>query len=137
MDQFLFQDLPEEKRAIQLESLSEGMEQRDYAVFLTQEELAVKKSQFTSLAIQEAKLIDKKAEFLAEIKTELKPIQVEKHDLLSEIKSGTASENGICYKLLDEQNRMVGYYNKRGQLVEQRPMTIDDGQKMLKMAVNY
>lgn len=137
MEQFLFQEMPEEKRAMKLESISEGMEQRDYSVFLTQEELTLKKAQFTSLAIQEARLVDKKNEFLIEIKAEIKPIQIEKTNLLDEIKSGTIQENGVCYKLVDMETKMVGFYNKRGQLVEQRPMTIDDRQLTIKAASNF
>lgn len=134
MDQFLFQDMPEEKRAQNLEALSEGAEEKDYSTFLTPEELAERKSRFTSLAIQEAKLNDKKKEFLDEIKMKMKPIQTEKAGLLDVIKSGTVRETGICYKMVDQVNKMVGYYNKRGQLVEQRPMTMDDRQMTIKMA---
>lgn len=135
MDQFLFQDLPEEKRMSQLEALSEGIEEKDYAIFLTQEELAERKTKFATLAIQEAKLNDRKKEILEEIKTEMKPISSEKQSVLDEIKSGTIREKGICYKILDETNRMVGYYNKRGQMIEIRPMTMDDRQLTLKAAI--
>lgn len=134
MDQFLFQELPDEKRAQQLEALSEGAEERDYSVFLTPEELAERKSQFTTLAIKEAKLNDAKKQFLDEIKMELKPIQSEKDGLLQEIKTGTIRETGICYKMVDHNTKMVGYYNNRGQLVEQRPMTMDDRQLSIKMS---
>jgi len=134
MDQFLYQELPEEKRAQNLEALSEGAEEKDYSVFLTPEELAERKSRFTSLAITEAKMNDKKKEFMDEIKMEMKPIQTEKAGLLDQIKSGTIRETGICYKMVDQVNKMVGYYNKRGQLVEQRPMTMDDRQMTIKMA---
>lgn len=134
MDQFLFQDMLEEKRAQNLEALSEGAEEKDYSVFLTPEELAERKSRFTSLAITEAKLNDKKKEFLDKIKMEMKPIQTEKAGLLDVIKSGTIRETGICYKMVDQESKMVGYYNKRGQLVEQRPMTMDDRQMTIKMA---
>ena len=126
--------MPEEKRAQNLEALSEGAEEKDYSVFLTPEELAERKSRFTSLAITEAKLNDKKKEFLDEIKMEMKPIQTEKAGLLDQIKSGTIRETGICYKMVDQESKMVGYYNKRGQLVEQRPMTMDDRQMTIKMA---
>jgi hypothetical protein len=136
MDQFLFQDLPEEKRVAQLDALSEGAEEKEYAVFLSQDELAARKSQFTSLAIQEAKLLDKKADALAEIKAELAPIQAEKKEVLGEIKSGTIRETGICYKMVDQENKQVGFYNKKGQLIEQRPMTFDDRQFRLKPAAN-
>jgi hypothetical protein len=134
MDSFLFQEMPEEKRAQHLEALSEGAEEKEYSVFLTQEELAERKSRFTSLAIQEAKLNDKKKDFLDEIKMEMKPISTEKAVLLDEIKSGTIRQTGVCYKMVDFETKMVGYYNKRGQLVEQRPMAMDDRQKTMKLS---
>lgn len=136
MDQFIFQDLPEEKRAAQLDALSEGAEEKEYAVALTQEELAVRKTKFASLAIKEAKILDAKADAIAEFKDELKPIVTEKGHVLDEIKSGTIRETGICYKMVDQTNKEVGFYNKRGQLVEQRPMTFDDRQFRLKPAAN-
>ena len=136
MDQFLFQDLPEEKRVAQLDALCEGSEERDYAVHLTQDELAVRKSKFASLAIQEAKILDRKADAMADFKAELTPVRDEKVKVLGDIKSGTIRETGICYKMIDRVARVVGYYNKRGQLVEQRPMTFDDNQTVLKIAAN-
>lgn len=134
MDQFLFQEMPEEKRVQHLEALSEGVENREYSTFLTHDELTERKSEFTSLAIQEAKLEDKKRNFLDELKVEMKPIQTKKQLLLTEIKTGSVRETGICYKMVDQETRMVGFYNKRGQLVDQRPMTMDDRQMTLKIA---
>ena len=137
MDQFLFQEMPEASRALNLESLSEGIEEMDYAVVLTPEEMAVRKSKFTSLAIQEAKLEERKHKYLTDHKAEIKPIQVEKSAVLSELKAGSVQETGACFKVIEENSRMVGFYNKRGQLVSSRPMTQEDGQRTIKMAVNY
>lgn len=137
MDQFLFQEMPEDKRAMQLEALCEGVEEMDYAVVLTPEEMAVRKSKFTALAIQEARLEEKKNKFMTDHKAEIKPVQAEKSAILQELKAGSIQETGACYKILDEQNRMVGFYNQRGQLVSARPMMQEDGQKTIKMAVNY
>jgi hypothetical protein len=109
----------------------------DYPVILTQDEMTVRKSLLTALVIKESKINDKKAEVLAGFKAELKPIEVEKHAVLTELKSGSIQEKGICYKMVEHETRMVGYYNTRGQLVSQRPMTQEDGQKTIKMAVNY
>lgn len=136
MEQFLFQDTPEKDRGLKLESIAEGMEKRDYAVWLTPDELTERKSKLTTLVIQEAKLLDKKADFLSEMKEEMRPIVEDKKAVLTEIKSGTVQENGICYKIMDENLKQVGFYNNRGQLVDQRPMTMDDRQMTLKIAVN-
>ena len=137
MDQFLYQELEESKRAINLEAISEGVVTMDYAVVLTMDEMTARKSQLTALVIQESKINDKKAEMLAKFKAELKPIEVEKHAVLQELKAGSIQENGICYKVVEQNTKMVGFYNVRGQLVSMRPMTQEDGQQVIKMAVNY
>lgn len=136
MDQFLFAELTDDQREQQLEAISEGKEEMDYSVLLTQEELTEKKSLLTTCVIKEARLADRKKEVLDEIKEELQPIIEEKKQLLTEIKSGTIQEKGVCFKVVDMNTHLVGYYNRKGMLVYQRPMTMDDRQKVIKMAAN-
>jgi len=136
MDQFLFQNESESKRAMSLEAICEGMEEMDYANILTPDEMTVRKSQLTTLVIQEVKLNERKEKFMTELKAELKPIQTEKNQVIQELKAGSVQETGVCFKIIDDNTRMVGFYNSRGQLVHARPMTQEDGQRTLKLAVN-
>lgn len=136
MEQFLFQNMPEAQRQVQLEAVADGAEEKDYSVILTPEEMTERKSKLTNLVIQEARLNDEKAEFVAEINAKLKPVRNEKSAVLAEIKSGSIRETGICYKIVDENEKVTCFYNKRGQLVDHRPMTMDDRQRVIKMAVN-
>lgn len=137
MDQFLFQELEEKERASRLESISEGQEEQEYSLFLSQEELAERKDTLSRLVIQESAIADRKKEVLDEFKVELLPITTQKKEVLSEIKSGTVRTKGVVYKVLEEKARQVGYYNARGQLVMQRAMTTDDRQLILKPASNF
>lgn len=136
MEQFLFQNEPEANRAMHLDANSDGAEEREYPIILTQEELAAEKSKFTTLAIKKAKLDDQKKQIVSEINAELKPIIKEKQETLAVIKNGTRTEKGICYKIIERETRMVGYYNRQGRLVDQRPMTMEDNQLTIARAVN-
>lgn len=137
MDQFLFTEFKEKERVSRLESISEGQEELEYSVFLTQEELAERKDNLSKLVIAESSLSDRKKEMLEQFKTELAPINSELKAVLSEIKSGTVRTTGIVYKVLDEPNNQVGLYNSRGQLVSQRAMLHSDRQLTIKPAVNF
>jgi len=137
MDQFIFQDVSEEKRVTHLESISEGEEEQEYSVFLTPRELAERKDNLSRLVINASAIADRKKEMLAELKAELDPVTTELKAVLSEIKSGTIRTSGIVYKILDEQNNQVGFYNSRGQLVAQRAMLQNDRQLSIKPAINY
>jgi len=59
MEQFILSNEPEHKRVASLEALSEGMEEMDYAVFLSQEELTARKHTLSTLVIQESRLQEK------------------------------------------------------------------------------
>lgn len=137
MDQFLFQDLSEKERASRLEAISEGQEELEYSLFLTQEELAEKKDTLSRLVINESSIADRKKKMLEDLKAELLPVTTEKKAVLADIKSGTIRTKGLVFKVLDEPNKQVGYYNSRGQLVHQRPMMMSDRQLTIKPAVNF
>lgn len=47
-------------------------------------------------------------------------------DVADKLKSKTTYVNEPCYKLIDQQTRQVGYYNKEGMLVYQRAARHDE-----------
>jgi hypothetical protein len=136
MDQFLFQELKERERTSHLEAISEGEEEQEYSVFLTPDELAERKDNLSRLVITESGIADRKKVMLEELKAELAPVLSELKAVLTEIKSGTIRTKGVVFKVLDEPNNQVGFYNSRGQLVMQRAMLQSDRQLTIK-AVNY
>lgn len=103
-----------------LEAMADGVENMIYGIQLTDQELADRKTRFTQLAIQEARIADEKKESNESFKARLKPIQAEKSDCLQVIKTSQIEQEGKVYKFIDHTTKMVGYYNERGQLVYTR-----------------
>ena len=136
MDQFLFLEKPENERKLSLESISDGVEEMSFARYLSQEELAERRTQLTNLVIKKAEIDDRKKEAMAEFKAELEPVNDEISEVLTEIKAGSVRETGITYKIINYETSEVGFYNEKGQLVHQRPMVFEDRQRVFKMAAN-
>jgi hypothetical protein len=75
-----------------------------------------------------------KKDYLAELKHEMEPLKQSKADLLKNIKTKAEFVNENCYKFVDFDERMVGYYNSEGLLVECRPIRPDEMQRTINMA---
>lgn len=131
MDKTIFQEYPEQERLEMIDSNADGVESMDYTEYLTEEELSESKAQFAQKSIEEAKLIDTKKEVMDEFKQNISPIQKEKLILLQEIKFGSRSLHGKCFKIIDYDKHEVGFYNPRGQLVYSRPAKPEESQKTL------
>lgn len=55
--------------------------------------------------------------------------------LRDELKAGGDWIKGECYKFVDEEEKMVGFYSPEGYLLEQRPMTQDERQRNVFRAI--
>lgn len=64
-------------------------------------------------------------------KERLKPLNEEKTKLLSDLKNKSEYVNAPCYKIIDNDNREVGFYNKLGELVYSRPIQPQEMQKTI------
>lgn len=131
MEKLLFNDLPEKERVEMLEANSDGVEEMEYTEFLTPEELTEHKDLLAQRSIEESRILDEKQEAVEGFKQQLKPIVEEKNRLLTEIKHGSRSLYGRCFKLIDYQDQQVGYYNPRGQLVYSRPSKPEERQRTI------
>lgn len=128
MEQELFKNHSPEQKLEMLEANADSIEEMDYAVQLTQEELAESKTQFAQESIKEARLEDELKKIKDEYKEKLKPIKDDKKILLNEIKTGSRPEHGKVYKIVDQEEKMTGFYNNRGHLIYSRPMDKDERQ---------
>ena len=114
MDKFLGQDIPEKDRWQFLQDNADSVEKIGYTHRFTPEELAQKR------------------ESLAETSIKINDIEIEKKELLDNIKKGSEyRENEECVKILDHEERMAGYYNKLGELVYSRPIMPQEMQKTI------
>lgn len=128
MEKELFQEYEERGRIEMLESNADSIEEMDYTEYLTDEELAEHKDKLAQRSIEESRILDEKKEAMDIFKEMLKPIVVDKNEILSEIKHRSRSLFGKCYKMIDHATREVGYYNSKGQLVYSRPARPDEAQ---------
>lgn len=133
MDRQLFNEYPEDKRKEMLDSNSDGIEELDYTVILSDEEIIEKKDRLAIRSIEESRILDEKKEVVDEFKERLKPITTEKVQLLEDIKHGSYATNGICYKIIEGDR--VGYYSPQGLLVLERAARPDERQLTISHAL--
>ena len=74
-------------------------------------------------------LQDQIADFKEQINLELKPLKEEVKNLREDLKSKGRTVHEKVYRFLDEEERMVGFYNSEGMLVSSRPARRDELQK--------
>ncbi|KAA3703338.1 hypothetical protein F3F83_20950, partial [Bacteroides salyersiae] len=55
--------------------------------------------------------------------------------ILSDLKVGGEYVKGECYKFIDPDEGMVGFYTPDGYLLEERPMKAEERQRTIQMAV--
>ena len=76
-----------------------------------------------------AEIEQEKKDAMAEFKERMKPFDEDRKRLLEELKNKSEYVNETCYKFIDHDERMVGYYNKLGELVSSRPIMPQEMQK--------
>ena len=123
MDKFLGQDVPESERWQFLKDNADALEKIDYTHRYTPEELAQKKETLAEISININDIENEKKEVMKDYKERLKPMKEEQKELLDRIKKGAELvEDEECVKIIYHDEKMVGYYNKLGELVYSRPI---------------
>lgn len=131
MEKALFQDYPEKQRRSVLEDNADKVEEIGYMKPFTPEEMEGMKDDLSKVVIGINDIEEEKKSKMDEIKMRLKPLDEEKKELLSNIKNKSEYVTEQCFKMIDHDNGMVGYYNNMGMLVESRPIRQDEKQKTL------
>jgi flagellar motility protein MotE (MotC chaperone) len=129
MDKFLGQDCKNSMERIEfLETNCFGKEEKGYMKQFTPEEVAQMKDELAeaSITINEIE-IEKKA-IIDSFKDRLKPLEEQRKQLLKGLKEKAEFVKEQCFKFIYEDERMVGFFNEDGVLVEARPIRPEDGQ---------
>lgn len=129
MDKFLGQNIPEEERAQFLADNCDAVETIGFTRHFTPDELNQKKEELANVSIEIAEIEEAKKETMAQFKEQLKEPEETKKKLLGELKHKSEYVNDECYKFIDHEERMVGYYDKTGVLVSSRPIMPQEMQK--------
>lgn len=132
MEKFLGIEYPEGKQREEfLDANCDAIEEIGYTRRFTSEELLKKKDSLSELAIEINDIEEEKKEAMSVFKERLKPLNETKAKLLSELKNKSEYVNAPCYKIIDEGEREVGFYNKLGELVYSRPIQPQEMQKTI------
>ena len=121
LDKELGKDIALEERASFLEDNCDAMEEVTYSRAFEPEELALKREQLTDASIKIADIEEEKKEVMDGFKERLKPLQEQKADAIKALRDKSQTVTEKCYKFIDEETKMVGFYNKEGNLVNSRP----------------
>ncbi len=128
MDRVLFENYSAEERKQMLEHNADSIENKGYMKAFTDEEIRERKDDLAQTVISIAQIQQEKKEINDEFKSRLKPLENDKNVLLEQIKNKAEFVEENCYKLIDHEAGMVGYYNSDGHLVESRPIRADERQ---------
>ena len=123
------QDLEERKNF--LIDNADAVVEMDYHKSFESDELAKKKTEFAEKHIRIATLEEQIKDFKDKINIELKPLREEANALRDDIKSKGRNVHEKVYQFLDEEEKMVGFYNAEGILISSRPATKDELQKTI------
>lgn len=121
MNKYLGVDLPEEQREELLKNSCVGARMISYTYEFTAEELLEQKDELSQVLIKIRQINEEKKKKMDEFKALLAPFDQRESQLIENIETGAETRTEACYKLVDMEERKVGYYNKAGVLVEERP----------------
>lgn len=135
LDKELGKDIALDERASFLEDNCDAVEEVTYSRAFEPEELALKREQLTDASIKIADIEEEKKEVMDGFKERLKPLQEQKADAIKALRDKSQTVTEKCYKFLDEETKMVGFYNKEGNLVSSRPAFQKELQKTIQMYI--
>lgn len=110
-----------EERAEFLRNTCDGTEEVSYSRVFTPAELAEQRELLTDASIKLADIDEQKKEAMAAFKEEAKPYAEQRQRAIENLRKKAETVTEQCFKYFDEETKMVGFYNKEGQLVNSRP----------------
>lgn len=133
LDRELGKDIALEERAQFLEDNCDAVEDVTYSRAFSPEELALKREQLTDSSIKIADIEEEKKAVMDGFKERLKPLNETKDEAIKALREKSQTVTEKCYKFLDEETKMVGFYNKEGNLVNSRPAFQKELEKTIMM----
>ena len=121
---------PEQRKRF-LKDNCDAVVEKSYMKSFTAEELQGHKEGLAECCMEindiESELMEVKADF----KQRLKPLQERKCELLRNIRSKAELTTELCYKFVNQDERMTYFYNSEGDCIEARQCTADEMQKTI------
>ena len=135
MKKIIGQDIDDLKeRELFIKDNADEVENKGYSKPLAGSEIDRLKEQLTDACIKKQDLEEEKKTVVKGYQDEINGQKVIIKDCSEKLKSKSEYVMEPCYKLIDEDEKMVGYYNKEGMLVYERPARLEELQpKLFKM----
>ena len=131
MDKQLFQDLRPSDRVQVLKDNCDQIEDQTYMKTFTHEEILAMKDNLAEVSIKLNDIAIEKKAIREDFTAKEKPMVTEKKGLLQNIKRKAVEVNEECYKFIDQESGLVGFYNLLGDLVYSRQIHPSEKQKSL------
>nr|DAP24662.1 MAG TPA: hypothetical protein [Caudoviricetes sp.] len=132
MDKFIGQDIESLKeRELFIKDNAEAVENMGYSKPLSSAEIDKLKEKLADACIQHNAIAKQKKVSDTAYNSELKELIGIINATSDKLKSKSEYVSEPCYKLIDEDEKTAGYYNKEGMLVYERPARQDELQPML------
>lgn len=132
MEKFIGQDYQNLKEREQfIKDNAEGVENMGYSKPLNSAVIDKLKEELADATIQKNDVEQEKKMANSDYNARIKFLKECIGETADKLKSKSEYVNEPCYKLVDEQERVVGYYNKEGMLVYERPARLDELQPKL------
>ena len=110
---------------------ADKVENKGYMKPYTPEQLQGHKEKLANVSIEIAEIEAELKEVQAEYKGRLKPLKEARANMVSNIKAKAEYVHEPCYRFTDQETKTTEFYNKEGDLVEERPATADEMQPTL------
>lgn len=135
MEKFIGQDIENlQEREQFIKDNAEGIETMGYSKPLKSSVIDKLKEQLANTTIEKEEVEADKKAANQQYNADLKNLRTTIGDIAEKLKSKSEYVNEGCYKLVDEEEKMVGYYNKEGMLVYERQARLEELQpKLFKM----
>lgn len=122
---------PIDEREQFLQNICDGTENVSYARAFTPEEMAKQREVLTDASIMLDDINQAKQDAIAKFKEQAKEYEELRKVAIKNLKMKAEIVDEECYKVIDEETKMVGFYNAEGNLVSSRPAFSNEIQKNL------
>lgn len=116
----------DEERIAFLEDNADSVESKEYFKRFTPQELKEKKDRKIEVDVEVADLDEEKKAKMKEFKDKIDPLAKEGKLLLKCIKKKGEVISGRLFKFIEPEEKMVGFYDEQGDLIESRPAFPDE-----------
>lgn len=102
------------------------VEEKGYMKPYSPDQLQGHKEMLANISIEIDEIELEKKEAAKVFKAQLEPLVQTRRQMVSNIRQKAEYVKEICYKFIDQDEKVAGYYNADGDLIETRPATSDE-----------